>query len=51
MTSSIIDNIRRNVNHWYLPIIVGLFFIVAGIYIFIGHSGKSAPEIPTKYTS
>lgn len=35
MTSSIIDNIRRNVNHWYLPIIVGLFFIVAGIYIFM----------------
>ncbi len=35
MASSVIENIRRNVNHWYLPILVGLFFIVAGIYIFM----------------
>ena len=35
MTSSVIENIRRNVNHWYLPVLVGVFFIVAGVYIFM----------------
>ncbi|MDM1044403.1 DUF308 domain-containing protein [Myroides sp. 1354] len=33
MSSIILNRIKQNVKHWYLPVILGVVFILAGIFI------------------
>ncbi|MBB1140804.1 HdeD family acid-resistance protein [Myroides sp. WP-1] len=33
MSSIIFNRIKQNVKHWYLPVILGVVFIIAGIFI------------------
>ncbi len=33
MSSIILNRIKQNVKHWYLPVILGVVFIIAGIFI------------------
>lgn len=34
MEKSFIKTVRNTVNHWYIPLIIGLFFVVSALYIF-----------------
>lgn len=34
MENSFIKTVRNTVNHWYIPLIIGVLFVISSLYIF-----------------